>query len=115
MPVWAVEYSSTLFVCPDDLYLVYVWCESHGSTAKNDLLPVVKKMFNFNQKTSQSVDDEELKPSVLWSCYFNCEHIDCDSTQGLNANHFITSTPSGELDYDQAIREAIMTFLLNPN
>lgn len=105
VPVNALEFSSTLFVCPDDLYVVYLWAESYGTSAKNDLLPLVKKMFNFNQKMEKLDELNDLKPSVLWSCYFNCEYIDCDQQTGFNDHHFIASTPSSEIDYDKAIRE----------
>ena len=104
--VYLLELSSTLCVCPDDLYLVYIWVDSVQSTAKQDLLPIVKKLFNFSSKTDLDEEDK-LKPSIVWSCYYNTEYINGTKNESIFKNHHVLSTAYNELDYDKTIKEVI--------
>ena len=91
------------------MYLIYLWCDSKQANAKADLLPVAKKLFNFSRHNEQDKQNESQKPNVIWSCYYNQEHVDCNSSLSsdinLESKHFMVSTPCNELDYDQAIIE----------
>lgn len=100
--VYVLELSSSLCVCPDDLYLVYIWTDSVQNTAKQDLLPIVKKLFNFKCKTEE---ESENKPSIIWSCYFNSEYVNGLKNVNLVKNHYLLSTSFNELDYDKTIDE----------
>ena len=100
--VYLLELSSALCVCPDNLYLVYIWTDSVQSTAKQDLLPIVKKLFNFSSRTES---DASAKPSIIWSCYFNSEYVNATKNSNLFTNHHILSNAFNELDYDRTIDE----------
>lgn len=107
--VYLLELSSTLCVCPDDLYLVYLWVDSVQSTAKQDLLPIVKRLFNFSSKIDQQTDDRNQKPNIIWSCYYNSEYVNGRKNENLFKNHHTLSTPYNELDYDRTIEEVQQT------
>lgn len=100
--VYLLELSSTLCVCPDGFYLVYLWTDSLQSTAKQDLLPIVKKLFNFSSRTESAASG---KPNIVWSCYFNSEYVNATKNSNLFANHRVLSNAYNELDYDRTISE----------
>lgn len=100
--VYLLELSSSLCVCPDNFYLVYIWTDSIQCTAKQDLLPIVKKLFNFS---SRSDSDAGGKPSIVWSCYYNTEYVNATKNSKLFENHHILSNAYNELDYDRTINE----------
>ena len=105
--VYLLELSSALCVCPDNFYLVYLWTDSVQSTAKQDLLPIVKKLFNFSSRTES---EASAKPNILWSCYFNSEYVNATKNSNLFANHHVLSNAYNELDYDRTISEVGAVF-----
>lgn len=106
--VYLLELSSTLCVCPENLYLVYLWSDSVQTTAKQDLLPIVKKLFNFSSRAAeQRTGEDNRKPSIIWSCYYNTEYINGSKNVNVFKDHHVLSTPFNELDYDRTINEVI--------
>lgn len=103
--VYLLELSSSLCVCPDNLYLVYIWVESVQSTAKQDLLPIVKKLFNFSSRTEQMESSDCIKPNIIWSTYYNSEYVNAMKNVNLFKNHHVLSNAFSELDYDHTIDE----------
>lgn len=99
-PVSVIGVSWVSGLAPKPLYIVYCWCESYKEKAKQDLLPIAKKLFNF-----ESSDDSQ-RPQLLWACFFNQNYINCGKKGRMTNNLFISSSPSLELDYDSAILEA---------
>ncbi|CAG2107651.1 unnamed protein product [Medioppia subpectinata] len=103
--VFVIEVGSSCLVAPKGLFVQYLWCDSFGDNAKHDLMPIVKKLYNFTQES----DCE--KPKALWSVYFNqmCSKPD---VQNLPQNVYITTPPVNELDFDFAINECSYKGLL---
>lgn len=73
-----------------------MWCESASENAKTDLLPAVKKLYNF-------APTKDKKPKMLWSLYYNQVTFvnDIRLFPGLK----VVSPPVCEIDYDFAISE----------
>ncbi len=72
-----------------------LWCNSTSDNSKLDLLPIVKKLYNFTQIVSDS-------PKVL-SLYYNEECSKSYNPQ-LPQQVYTTTLPINELDFDFAIR-----------
>lgn len=68
--------------------------------AKHDLLPIVKKLYNFNPAETESE-----KPKLLWSLYFNQVVQKVKSLDSIPSNVQIATGPINEIDYDFAIEE----------
>ena len=119
--VFLVEVGSSALVAPkglckritDDNYLFdhlvlldvqYLWCDSHADNAKQDLMPIVKKLYNF---TPEPVVE---KPKVLWSVYFN-QKCNKPEEDNLPANILTTTPPINELDFDFAINEVLIHYI----
>ncbi|NXF71542.1 RAE2 geranylgeranyltransferase, partial [Sclerurus mexicanus] len=109
--VCAVELCSSTMTCMKDTYLVHLTCPS-TQTAREDLEPVVQKLFNLNGE--KETENEELeKPRVLWAVYFNMRDssgVEKDSYDGLPSNVYVCSGPDSALGNDCAVKQAETIF-----
>ncbi|XP_048174700.1 rab proteins geranylgeranyltransferase component A 1 isoform X2 [Corvus hawaiiensis] len=109
--VCVIELCSSTMTCMKDTYLVHLTCPS-TKTAREDLEPVVQKLFNLN--TEKETENEELeKPRVLWAVYFNMRDssaVEKSSYAGLPSNVFVCSGPDSALGNDCAVKEAETIF-----
>ncbi|NXF32499.1 RAE2 geranylgeranyltransferase, partial [Nyctibius bracteatus] len=109
--VCVIELCSSTMTCMKDTYLVHLTCPS-TKTAREDLEPVVQKLFNLN--TEKETENEELeKPRVLWAVYFNMRDssgIDKNSYDGLPSNVYVCSGPDSALGNDCAVKQAETIF-----
>ncbi|XP_014810426.1 PREDICTED: rab proteins geranylgeranyltransferase component A 1 [Calidris pugnax] len=109
--VCVIELCSSTMTCMKDTYLVHLTCPS-TKTAREDLEPVVQKLFNLN--TEKETENEELeKPRVLWAVYFNMRDssgIDRNSYVGLPPNVYVCSGPDPALGNDCAVKQAETIF-----
>ncbi|NXJ64268.1 RAE1 geranylgeranyltransferase, partial [Rostratula benghalensis] len=109
--VCVIELCSSTMTCMKDTYLVHLTCPS-TKTAREDLEPVVQKLFNLN--TEKETENEELeKPRVLWAVYFNMRDssgIDRNSYVGLPSNVYVCSGPDPALGNDCAVKQAETVF-----
>ncbi|NXW28596.1 RAE2 geranylgeranyltransferase, partial [Phaetusa simplex] len=109
--VCVIELCSSTMTCMKDTYLVHLTCPS-TKTAREDLEPVVQKLFNLN--TEKETENEELeKPRVLWAVYFNMRDssgIDKNSYEGLPSNVYVCSGPDSALGNDCAVKQAEAIF-----
>ncbi|XP_015788928.1 rab proteins geranylgeranyltransferase component A [Tetranychus urticae] len=104
-PILVVESSWASLIAPKGIFVIYAWCDSFTGNAKEDLLPIARKLFNF-----ESGDEMNGKPKLLWSCFYNQATVDCSSITDKYQNLYVTSPPVNELDYDVAIEEAKSIF-----
>ncbi|NXC66909.1 RAE2 geranylgeranyltransferase, partial [Anhinga anhinga] len=112
--VCVIELCSSTMTCMKDTYLVHLTCPS-TKTAREDLEPVVQKLFNLNTETGKNeTDNEELeKPRVLWAVYFNMRDssgVDKKSYEGLPSNVYVCSGPDSALGNDCAVKQAETIF-----
>ncbi|XP_074909749.1 rab proteins geranylgeranyltransferase component A 1 [Buteo buteo] len=109
--VCVIELCSSTMTCMKDTYLVHLTCPS-TKTAREDLEPVVQKLFNLN--TEKETNNEELeKPRVLWAVYFNMRDssgVDKNSYDGLPSNVYVCSGPDSALGNDCAVKQAETIF-----
>ncbi|KAM6354129.1 rab proteins geranylgeranyltransferase component A 1 isoform 2-T2 [Alca torda] len=109
--VCIIELCSSTMTCMKDTYLVHLTCPS-TKTAREDLEPVVQKLFNLN--TEKETENEELeKPRVLWAVYFNMRDssgINKNSYDGLPSNVYVCSGPDAALGNDCAVKQAEAIF-----
>ncbi|NXH41528.1 RAE2 geranylgeranyltransferase, partial [Dicaeum eximium] len=109
--VCAIELCSSTMTCMKDTYLVHLTCPS-TKTAREDLEPVVQKLFNLN--TEKETENEELeKPRVLWAVYFNMRDssgVEKSSYAGLPSNVYVCSGPDSALGNDCAVKQAEAIF-----
>ncbi|XP_025065749.1 rab proteins geranylgeranyltransferase component A 1 isoform X4 [Alligator sinensis] len=94
--------------------LVHLTCSS-TKTAKEDLEPVIQKLFILNdEKETESENGGGLeKPRVLWAVYFNMRDsagIDRNSYDSLPPNVYICSGPDCALGNDYAVKQAETIF-----
>ncbi|XP_052529060.1 rab proteins geranylgeranyltransferase component A 1 isoform X2 [Tympanuchus pallidicinctus] len=111
--VCVIELCSSTMTCMKDTYLVHLTCPS-TKTAREDLEPVVQKLFSLNAETEKETEGEELeKPRVLWAVYFNMRDssgIDRNSYSGLPSNVYVCSGPDSALGNDCAVKQAETVF-----
>uniref|UniRef100_A0A8B9Q915 Rab proteins geranylgeranyltransferase component A n=1 Tax=Apteryx owenii TaxID=8824 RepID=A0A8B9Q915_APTOW len=111
--VCVIELCSSTMTCMKDTYLVHLTCPS-TKTAREDLEPVVQKLFNLNTETEKETENEELeKPRVLWAVYFNMRDssgIDRNSYDSLPSNVYVCSGPDSALGNDCAVKQAETIF-----
>lgn len=111
--VCVIELCSSTMTCMKDTYLVHLTCPS-TKTAREDLEPVVQKLFSLNAETEKETEDEVLeKPRVLWALYFNMRDssgIDRNSYSGLPSNVYVCSGPDSALGNDCAVKQAETIF-----
>ncbi|OPJ89645.1 rab proteins geranylgeranyltransferase component A 2-like [Patagioenas fasciata monilis] len=109
--VCVIELCSSTMTCMKGTYLVHLTCPS-TKTAREDLEPVVQKLFNVN--TEKDAENEELeKPRVLWAVYFNMRDssgIDRNSYDRLPSNVYVCSGPDSALGNDCAVKQAETIF-----
>ncbi|NWR66155.1 RAE2 geranylgeranyltransferase, partial [Bucorvus abyssinicus] len=109
--VCVIELCSSTMTCMKDTYLVHLTCPS-TATAREDLEPVVQKLFNLN--TEKETENEELdKPRVLWAVYFNMRDssgVERNSYDGLPSNVYVCSGPDPALGNDCAVKQAETIF-----
>ncbi|NXX75765.1 RAE1 geranylgeranyltransferase, partial [Urocolius indicus] len=109
--VCVIELCSSTMTCMKDTYLVHLTCPS-TKTAREDLEPVVLKLFDLN--TQQETENVELeKPRVLWAVYFNMRDssgVEKNTYDGLPSNVYICSGPDSALGNDCAVKQAETIF-----
>ncbi|NXK96781.1 RAE2 geranylgeranyltransferase, partial [Formicarius rufipectus] len=109
--VCVVELCSSTMTCMKDTYLVHLTCPS-TQTAREDLEPVVQKLFNLHAE--KETENEELeKPRVLWAVYFNMRDssgVEKNSYNGLPSNVYVCSGPDSALGNDCAVKQAETIF-----
>ncbi|XP_030904158.2 rab proteins geranylgeranyltransferase component A 1 [Melopsittacus undulatus] len=109
--VCVIELCSSTMTCMKETYLVHLTCPS-TKTAREDLEPVVQKLFNLNAE--KETENEELeKPRVLWAVYFNMRDssgVEKKSYSGLPSNVYVCSGPDSALGNDCAVKQAETIF-----
>ncbi|NXD84835.1 RAE1 geranylgeranyltransferase, partial [Halcyon senegalensis] len=109
--VCVIELCSSTMTCMKDTYLVHLTCPS-TKTAREDLEPVVQKLFNLN--TEKETENEELeKPRVFWAVYFNMRDssgVEKNFYNGLPSNVYVCSGPDSALGNDCAVKQAETIF-----
>lgn len=109
--VCVIELCSSTMTCMKETYLVHLTCPS-TKTAREDLEPVVQKLFNLNAE--KETENEELeKPKVLWAVYFNMRDssgVERKSYDGLPSNVYVCSGPDPALGNDCAVKQAETIF-----
>uniref|UniRef100_A0A8B9FGB4 Rab proteins geranylgeranyltransferase component A n=1 Tax=Amazona collaria TaxID=241587 RepID=A0A8B9FGB4_9PSIT len=109
--VCIIELCSSTMTCMKETYLVHLTCPS-TKTAREDLEPVVQKLFNLNEE--KETENEELeKPRVLWAVYFNMRDssgVEKKSYDGLPSNVYVCSGPDSALGNDCAVKQAETIF-----
>ncbi|KAM8997523.1 rab proteins geranylgeranyltransferase component A 1 isoform 2-T2 [Ara ararauna] len=109
--VCVIELCSSTMTCMKETYLVHLTCPS-TKTARQDLEPVVQKLFNLNEE--KETEDEELeKPRVLWAVYFNMKDssgVEKKSYDDLPSNVYVCSGPDSALGNDCAVKQAETIF-----
>lgn len=112
-PVRVTELCSSTMTCMQDSYLVHLTCSS-SKTAREDLEPVVKKLFTPFTETDTDTDKEELrKPRLLWALYFNMRDSSGTSRsayRGLPSNVYVCSGPDSGLGSEHAVQQAETLF-----
>ncbi|NXJ73207.1 RAE2 geranylgeranyltransferase, partial [Trogon melanurus] len=112
--VCVIELCSSTMTCMKDTYLVHLTCPS-TTTAREDLEPVVLKLFNLNTEEGKNkMENEELeKPRVLWAVYFNMRDssgVERNAYDGLPSNVYVCSGPDAALGNDCAVKQAETIF-----
>ncbi|XP_066437563.1 rab proteins geranylgeranyltransferase component A 1 isoform X2 [Eleutherodactylus coqui] len=105
--VQLTELCSSTNTCMKHTYLVHLICPSTKTTAREDLEPVVKKLFTLDSEEDQDLEHE--KPQVLWLLYFNMRDssgIERQTYTGLPSNVFVCSGPDTCLGFDGAVQQA---------
>ncbi|XP_073216982.1 rab proteins geranylgeranyltransferase component A 1 isoform X3 [Lepidochelys kempii] len=109
-----IELCSSTMTCMRNTYLVHFTCSS-TKTAKEDLEPVVQKLFSLNAETERESENGGglEKPRVLWAVYFNMRDssgIDRNSYDCLPSNVYVCSGPDCALGNDYAVKQAETLF-----
>ncbi|XP_034637427.1 rab proteins geranylgeranyltransferase component A 1 [Trachemys scripta elegans] len=109
-----IELCSSTMTCMKNTYLVHFTCSS-TKTAKEDLEPVVQKLFSLNAEAERESENGGglEKPRVLWAVYFNMRDssgIDRNSYDCLPSNVYVCSGPDCALGNDYAVKQAETLF-----
>ncbi|XP_069841806.1 rab proteins geranylgeranyltransferase component A 2-like isoform X2 [Dendropsophus ebraccatus] len=105
--VHMTELCSSTNTCIKHTYLVHLTCPSSKTTAREDLEPMVKKLFTLDPEEDPGAEQE--KPQALWVLYFNMRDssgIDRQVYTGLPSNVYVCSGPDTCFGYDGAIQQA---------
>ncbi|XP_040298372.1 rab proteins geranylgeranyltransferase component A 1 [Bufo bufo] len=105
--VHLTELCSSTNTCIKHTYLVHLTCPSSKTTAREDLEPVVKKLFTLDSEEGLGSDQE--KPQAMWVLYFNMRDssgVERQSYTGLPANVYVCSGPDSCFGYDGAVQQA---------
>ncbi|XP_008271215.2 rab proteins geranylgeranyltransferase component A 1 [Oryctolagus cuniculus] len=109
--VRVIELCSSTMTCMKGTYLVHLTCTS-SKTARDDLEPVVQKLFT--PFTETEIEKEEVeKPRILWALYFNMRDssdIDRNCYKDLPSNVYVCSGPDCALGNDNAVKQAETLF-----
>ncbi|XP_012877240.1 PREDICTED: rab proteins geranylgeranyltransferase component A 2 [Dipodomys ordii] len=109
--VRVTELCSSTMTCMKDTYLVHLTCSSL-KTAREDLEPVVKKLFS--PFAEAEADEEGLKkPRLLWALYFNMRDssgVSRSAYHGLPSNVYVCSGPDCGLGNEHAVKQAETLF-----
>jgi len=125
--IYFIEVNSSALVCPKEMNLVYVWCESsrgedHSRNAESDLKPTVDLLFRNEAKSSNSEDSAEQPRNgcILWEFYYHQSGTFCQPSKLVDSNTlrtsvekgglFITNAPYDHIDYSSIIKEAEILF-----
>ncbi|EPQ20698.1 Rab proteins geranylgeranyltransferase component A 2 [Myotis brandtii] len=109
--VRVAELCSSTMTCMKDTYLVHLTCSS-ASTAREDLEPVVQKLFTPYAETEIDEGDPP-KPRLLWALYFNMRDssgVSRSSYHGLPSNVYVCSGPDCGLGNEHAVKLAETLF-----
>uniref|UniRef100_UPI00398F114B rab proteins geranylgeranyltransferase component A 1 n=1 Tax=Pristiophorus japonicus TaxID=55135 RepID=UPI00398F114B len=110
-----IELCPSSMTCPQGTYLVHLTCPSNG-TAKEDLEPVVSKLFaqySENEETDCNECEVEEKPRVLWALYFNVRDtsaVDRSTYEDLPSNVSVCCGPDAALGFEQSVKQAEAIF-----
>ncbi|XP_036917773.1 rab proteins geranylgeranyltransferase component A 1 [Sturnira hondurensis] len=105
-----IELCSSTMTCMKGTYLVHLTCTS-SKTAREDLEPVVQKLFTPDMETD--IENEVEKPRLLWALYFNMRDssdTSRDSYNDLPSNVHVCSGPDCGLGNDNAVKQAQALF-----
>ncbi|KAM4818301.1 rab proteins geranylgeranyltransferase component A 1 isoform 1-T1 [Thomomys bottae] len=109
--VRVIELCSSTMTCMKGTYLVHLTCPS-SKTAREDLEPVVQKLFTPN--IEPELENEEIeKPGILWALYFNMRDssdISRNRYNDLPSNVYVCSGPDCGLGNDKAVKQAETLF-----
>ncbi|KAF6090195.1 CHM Rab escort protein [Phyllostomus discolor] len=108
--VRVIELCSSTMTCMKGTYLVHLTCPS-SKTAREDLEPVVQKLFTPDTETD--IENEVEKPRLLWALYFNMRDssdVSRDSYNDLPSNVYVCSGPDCGLGNDNAVKQAQALF-----
>ncbi|XP_004868927.1 rab proteins geranylgeranyltransferase component A 1 isoform X2 [Heterocephalus glaber] len=109
--VRVIELCSSTMTCMKGTYLVHLTCTSF-KTAKEDLEPVVQKLFI--PYTEMEIENEDIeKPRILWALYFNMRdssEVSRDCYNDLPPNIYVCSGPDCGLGNDNAVKQAEKLF-----
>uniref|UniRef100_A0A8C8XWZ1 RAE1/2 domain-containing protein n=1 Tax=Panthera leo TaxID=9689 RepID=A0A8C8XWZ1_PANLE len=93
--------------------LVHLTCTS-SKTAREDLEPVVQKLFTPYTETEIENEEDE-KPRLLWALYFNMRDssdVSRNSYNDLPSNIYVCSGPDCGLGNDNAVKQVrLLVFL----
>ncbi|XP_063794719.1 rab proteins geranylgeranyltransferase component A 1 [Pseudophryne corroboree] len=106
--VYLTELCSATSTCMKNTYLVHLTCPSMKATAREDLEPVVQKLFTRDAEEEPQSDQSE-KPQALWILYFNMRDssgVERQSYVGLPSNVHVCSGPDSCFGYDHAVQQA---------
>ncbi|XP_018607819.1 rab proteins geranylgeranyltransferase component A 1 [Scleropages formosus] len=106
-----VELCSSTMTCMPGTYLVHLTCPSSGS-AREDLQPVVSRLFTKPASAGEEGDGSDERPAVLWAVYFNMRDSTAADRSGydLPGNVHVCSGPDAALGSDHSIRLAQEVF-----
>lgn len=109
--VRVIELCSSTMTCMKGTYLVHLTCTSF-KTAKEDLEPVVQKLFI--PYTEMEIENEDVeKPRILWALYFNMRdssEVSRNCYNDLPPNVYVCSGPDCGLGNDNAVKQAETLF-----
>ncbi|XP_072601132.1 rab proteins geranylgeranyltransferase component A 1 isoform X5 [Vulpes vulpes] len=104
--VRVIELCSSTMTCMKGTYLVHLTCTS-SKTAREDLEPVVQKLFTPYPET-ETENEEVEKPRLLWALYFNMRDssdVSRNSYNDLPSNVYVCSGPDSGLGNDNAVKQ----------
>ncbi|GFV16579.1 rab proteins geranylgeranyltransferase component A 2 [Trichonephila clavipes] len=105
-PITVLELSYKNYVCPEDLYLVYMSCRSWTLTAEEDFRSTVELLFS-TENMGTFEDKQNQKPNLLWSVFFNQKDTSVmDLSTDVPTGVFLTSSPDVDLDYEHVVKQA---------
>ncbi|XP_036860707.1 rab proteins geranylgeranyltransferase component A 1 isoform X2 [Manis javanica] len=111
LAVRVIELCSSTMTCMKGTYLVHLTCTS-SKTAREDLEPVVQKLFAPYTETEIEIEEVE-KPRLLWALYFNMRDssdVSRNAYNDLPSNVYVCSGPDCGLGNDNAVKQAETLF-----